>query len=343
MIRSVPRFQPTELAAEALFTQRQAAATSADRLPSVIEIGGSVQVLKDLDIRGTLPELYLTETDQADPAGRYRLQVTGDVLKIQRAATANWATATDLISLKSTQMAFDLSSGTIEFWLQGLGGITLFHALSTYASFGIVPADAALTRLTVKPNTDGTFSAVTVNPSAIRVVAATISHSQASPVSYLPTVYLGQVTINSSYAHTFANVQATLHIKGPPIAGTNTTISLPRSLYIETGISEFAGAVYLDLYGTAAAPALAMTTDVNTGLYWPAADELGIATGGAQRIGVTSAALQVKSLYAELDEITAPAAPAADKGRLYLDVSGVKTRLMVIFQSGAAQQIAIEP
>lgn len=47
--------------------------------------------------------------------------------------------------------------------------------------------------------------------------------------------------------------------------------------------------------------------------------------------------------YIEGGEMTPPAAPAADKFRLYADVSGVKTRLMVIFQSGAAQQIAIEP
>lgn len=47
--------------------------------------------------------------------------------------------------------------------------------------------------------------------------------------------------------------------------------------------------------------------------------------------------------YFEGTEMTAPTAPAADKGRIYFDVSGVKTRLMVLFQSGAAQQIAIEP
>ena len=47
--------------------------------------------------------------------------------------------------------------------------------------------------------------------------------------------------------------------------------------------------------------------------------------------------------YTDIKEMTAPAAPAADTARLYADVSGVKTRLMVIFQTGAAVQIAIEP
>jgi len=38
-----------------------------------------------------------------------------------------------------------------------------------------------------------------------------------------------------------------------------------------------------------------------------------------------------------------PAAPAASMARLYSDTSGGKIRLMALFPSGAAQQIAIEP
>lgn len=45
----------------------------------------------------------------------------------------------------------------------------------------------------------------------------------------------------------------------------------------------------------------------------------------------------------DLTEQVAPAAPAANVARLYSDDSGGKTRLMVRFGSGAAQQIAIEP
>jgi hypothetical protein len=46
----------------------------------------------------------------------------------------------------------------------------------------------------------------------------------------------------------------------------------------------------------------------------------------------------------ELREQTAPAAPAADRARIYLEDNGSgKTRLMVRFATGAPQQIAIEP
>jgi hypothetical protein len=48
--------------------------------------------------------------------------------------------------------------------------------------------------------------------------------------------------------------------------------------------------------------------------------------------------------YAQLSEMTAPAAPAANSVRIYAEDNGAgKTRLMALFATGAAQQIAIEP
>lgn len=48
--------------------------------------------------------------------------------------------------------------------------------------------------------------------------------------------------------------------------------------------------------------------------------------------------------YAQLSEMTAPAAPAANSVRIYaVDNGGGKTQLMALFATGAAQQIAIEP
>jgi hypothetical protein len=52
----------------------------------------------------------------------------------------------------------------------------------------------------------------------------------------------------------------------------------------------------------------------------------------------------VGSTYLDMNEITAPAAPSANKARIYAEDDGTgKTRLMVVFPTGAAQQIAIEP
>lgn len=48
--------------------------------------------------------------------------------------------------------------------------------------------------------------------------------------------------------------------------------------------------------------------------------------------------------YTQMQEMTAPAAPAADRVRIYAEDNGSgKTRLMALFATGAAVQIAIEP
>jgi hypothetical protein len=48
--------------------------------------------------------------------------------------------------------------------------------------------------------------------------------------------------------------------------------------------------------------------------------------------------------YHQMTEMTAPAAPAANGVRIYAEDDGAgKTRLMALFATGAAQQIAIEP
>ena len=48
--------------------------------PSIFEDTAFIRLLKGVDIRTNAPELRFTELDQADPAGRYRLRVYGDVV-----------------------------------------------------------------------------------------------------------------------------------------------------------------------------------------------------------------------------------------------------------------------
>ncbi len=52
----------------------------------------------------------------------------------------------------------------------------------------------------------------------------------------------------------------------------------------------------------------------------------------------------IQTEYSQLTEMTAPAAPATNSVRIYAEDNGAgKTRLMALFATGAAQQIAIEP
>ncbi len=66
-----------------------------------------------------------------------------------------------------------------------------------------------------------------------------------------------------------------------------------------------------------------------------------VAAGGAT---LTTGNLGVAAGYADLGEIAAPGSAPANTARLYAEDDGAgKTRLMVVFASGAAQQVAIQP
>jgi hypothetical protein len=84
-------------------------------------------------------------------------------------------------------------------------------------------------------------------------------------------------------------------------------------------------------------------------LAWKATDVTSTSEDGEFAVSVISAgalteAFRIGVNYVELSEQTAPAAPAANKVRIYcVDNGAGKTRLMALFPTGAAQQIAIEP
>lgn len=66
----------------------------------------------------------------------------------------------------------------------------------------------------------------------------------------------------------------------------------------------------------------------------------------AESTGVSISASAITALGRHMDftEKTAPASPGADIVRVYAEDNGAgKTRLMALFSSGAAQQIAIQP
>lgn len=104
--------------------------------------------------------------------------------------------------------------------------------------------------------------------------------------------------------------------------------------------------------GSAAAPSLTFSTEagLDSGFYSVGANSIGFSAGGT-RAGYFNSAdfviertIYVGTNFYEGIESTAPAAPAANGYRIYAQDNGAgKTQLMVIFSSGAAQQIAIQP
>jgi hypothetical protein len=98
----------------------------------------------------------------------------------------------------------------------------------------------------------------------------------------------------------------------------------------------------LDIQGTS------VTVRIGTTNRWffYASNHFGPAGNATQDFGTST--LRIRDFYQggfhEMAEQTAPAAPAADRVRIYAEDDGSgKTRLMALFATGAAQQIAIEP
>lgn len=55
--------------------------------------------LDNSEDRDTNVEFRLSNLDQADPAGRFRMRVNGDALEFQRATLPDWADAATLITI----------------------------------------------------------------------------------------------------------------------------------------------------------------------------------------------------------------------------------------------------
>lgn len=52
------------------------------------------------------PQIRLTDTAQADPAGRFRVLVSGDSMTIQRSSGAGWSGGTSRIEINGTGIGF---------------------------------------------------------------------------------------------------------------------------------------------------------------------------------------------------------------------------------------------
>lgn len=57
------------------------------------------------EVEGSVTAEYrLTELDQTDPAGRFRIRASGDKLVFQRAALSRWREATDLLTISDEEI-----------------------------------------------------------------------------------------------------------------------------------------------------------------------------------------------------------------------------------------------
>jgi hypothetical protein len=82
-----------------------------------------------------------------------------------------------------------------------------------------------------------------------------------------------------------------------------------------------------------------------SGTLYPVADNSVLLGTSANRMHTVAVGTQIVNWgYSEHLEMTPPAAPSADRVRLFAQDNGAgKTQLMALFSSGAAQQVAIQP
>jgi hypothetical protein len=89
------------------FSTSQAIFTaSASGISFGVPVSGSPTFLGNLTISSTSPQLYFEETDQTDPAGRYRFYASIGNFYFQRATTADWGSNNTIWSYVSGEVTF---------------------------------------------------------------------------------------------------------------------------------------------------------------------------------------------------------------------------------------------
>jgi hypothetical protein len=185
-------------------------------------------------------------------------------------------------------------------------------------------------------------------------------HTQASAASVIPAVLQGaasQTAALQEWRNSAGTVRASLSVDGYMRLSPQTA-SLTYPLVIDGQSSGINLGAY---FGMLVAQNAAATTNCRLGpadLAMPSTGSIGFSSAAnnavssssdtrfvrsaAQVIGLLNSTTGGASL--EMTEQTAPSAPASNKVRIYAEDNGSgKTRLMALFPSGAAQQIAIEP
>jgi hypothetical protein len=117
-------------------------------------------------------------------------------------------------------------------------------------------------------------------------------------VAQVSDVLIGQRTYTASNTGVVYTSAASLRIRGPPVASTNVTITTPNALQVDSGDLRLTnGRVLSTALGTAASPAFAIGTLLNTGIYSSAANNVNISAGGTLRATFSTASLTFANNY----------------------------------------------
>ena len=273
------------------------------------------------------------------------LSATG-LLTASAGLTSTYAKVTATYSgvQEANKGEFAFTTGNVEFYSYGPNAATpggyAFITRSSNASVNVTPVTISSTGLAVTGSGTSTYSDGATYTLGILSGGASIARiGGTSGTTSLELMVNGSVI--STHSLTGLAVTGTLSAEGEIISsGASAALSIDRRdtgakkwvLYSAAGefniYNNVGGAIPLTIADAAANNTVSITS---TGL---------AVTGTLSSTGN----LTVTGGYIEGNEQTAPAAPAANGYRIYAEDNGAgKTRLMVKFATGAAQQIAIEP
>jgi hypothetical protein len=200
---------------------------------------------------------------------------------ITAALTGNASTATKLSSARTFAVTGDIT-GTVS------SDLTSGASIATSIAAGVIidaDVNASAAIGLSKLATGALPSGITVASANIvdgTIVNADINASAAIALSKLATGALpSAITVASTNIVDGTIVNADVNASAA-IAGTKIAPNFGSQTITTTGVISSA-------LGTAAAPSIAFTGDLNTGIFSPGADQVAVATNGSERLRITSA------------------------------------------------------
>ena len=290
-----------------------------------------------------------------------------DLFYVSQSAASRKATGTQLLTLVGTTYvplaggtmtgALTIASGTLTASAPGLNITQTWNAVGTRF-------DGAVVNVTNTTSAAGSFiqtwQLAGVNKVAVNKTGGLEVYQLATDASNYERLTLTGVagTSVNIVAETLGTGGDNLDIVLTP-AG-NGSVVFPNSTYInstgfgvlsgikcgvESSLNYYASGLRIFSVGEVAwTNTTSVNAAVDTALMRNAAGVVEVNNGTAGTYRDLKLRNLIQTEYTELTEMTAPAAPATNSVRIYAEDNGAgKTRLMALFATGSAVQIAVEP